>query len=288
MAKVFIHAGFHKTGTTTAQRAVAEHRRTLEPHVQIYLRNDMLDLTEAARQYSVTPTADGLAVFERTARALFSKCDANDSRPIALLSEDLAGQLPGRQGVKDYSAAVPLMQTLTRAAREVLATEDITVYFSTRDPASWLRSAHWQVIRYSRQSISLKNFEIDHRPATKFKALCKDINAAIAPARLVTKDLSHLKALPLGPLGPLLTMLDVPDNLRKRIGPPKLLANASQPALRGTFLALNRSSFDDQTVEEMKQQLIEKAHTASLSRTKTPADKTTPKHDREQAKKAKA
>lgn len=60
MIRLVVHAGFHKTGTTSAQHMLGRNRAPLRKvGVQVVLRDDMRQMTEAARQeltdYGATP-----------------------------------------------------------------------------------------------------------------------------------------------------------------------------------------------------------------------------------------
>ncbi len=63
MRRIVIHAGFHKTGTTTVQQTLKAHATVLAPHLQVVLREDMEAVCEAARAYSLAPDEGLLAQF---------------------------------------------------------------------------------------------------------------------------------------------------------------------------------------------------------------------------------
>jgi hypothetical protein len=47
--RVILHAGFHKTGTTSVQEFLRANRSALKKHVAIRLKPQMRDLIHAAR-----------------------------------------------------------------------------------------------------------------------------------------------------------------------------------------------------------------------------------------------
>ena len=50
--KIIIHAGFHKTGTTSLQQNLRANRAVLRPDIRLVLRPGMTALCESARAYS--------------------------------------------------------------------------------------------------------------------------------------------------------------------------------------------------------------------------------------------
>jgi hypothetical protein len=61
MTRIVIHAGFHKTGTTSVQTMLDANRRILGRRLRIYLKSDFGSLTKAARAFSTDQTPAMLA-----------------------------------------------------------------------------------------------------------------------------------------------------------------------------------------------------------------------------------
>jgi len=251
MAPVLIHAGFHKTATTTLQDTARVNADLLSEHLRVFLKADMIDLTEAARTYSDAPTRANLTLFEDAAQTLFGALDKSDPRPVALLSEDLSGMMPGRSTVKDYSAAAALVPRLVRACSETFSDQDVSIYFTTRSADDWYASAHWQLIRHSRKGVTLANFRKDYDKAADFDPLCKQIEAEVEGASVRTMTLEAVRKFAHGPIEPVLTALNVPASVLAQLQKPPR-ANASYPELRGLFRELNLSPLTDQQVGELK------------------------------------
>ena len=70
MTLVVIHAGFHKTGTTSVQTALTENAERLAPHLRVLLKPDFKPLTDAARACSVAPGDQSVAAVGRRAARL--------------------------------------------------------------------------------------------------------------------------------------------------------------------------------------------------------------------------
>jgi hypothetical protein len=141
MTRVVIHAGFHKTGTTTVQSTINANRRLLSRQVRCYLKPDFEKLTRMARAFAATPDEDGLVAVRRAAGKFFASVDDSDPRPVLMSSEDLSGTLPGRHGEHGYDAAPLILAQLSEAAGDRFgAALDLVFHFSTREAGPWLRS----------------------------------------------------------------------------------------------------------------------------------------------------
>ena len=96
--RIIIHAGFHKTGTTTVQKTLRANREDLRPHCRIILRPGMVALCEAARAYSVSrsQTDDSVEVYLGTEfiAVVYKDVDEGETAyqfQMTVLAEDLAG-----------------------------------------------------------------------------------------------------------------------------------------------------------------------------------------------------
>ncbi|MEM1301056.1 MAG: hypothetical protein AAGH17_00620 [Pseudomonadota bacterium] len=255
MARVLIHAGFHKTATTTLQDTARVNADLLGRHLRVFLKADMIDVTEAARTYSVTPTRANLTLFADAAETFFADLDQHDPRPVALLSEDLSGMMPGRGPVKDYSAAAALMPRLVETCQEAFLGDDIHIYFTTRTADDWYASAHWQLIRHSRKGLTLADYRKAYPDAANFDPLCDTIAGSTPGATVTAMTLDTLRGFAHGPIEPVLTALDVPPDIIAQLKKPPR-ANSSYPELRGLFRELNLSPLTDEHVGELKSTAI--------------------------------
>lgn len=135
--RLVVHAGFHKTGTTTIQNTLAAHADTLCDHVQIVLRADMDGLCEAARAYSVSRSELDLGLVRYEAARLAEEW-THDT--VLLSSEDLSGQMPGRHDLVDYGAAPKLAAAMTETWHTAFPGLRIDWMYYTRAAAPWLAS----------------------------------------------------------------------------------------------------------------------------------------------------
>lgn len=254
--RIVIHAGFHKTGTTSVQAMLRENSERLDPHVRVYLKESFADLTDAARAFSIKPREDTLAAVADAATAFFSGCDADDPRALLMASEDLSGHMPGRHGLDCYDGAGLVMRALSEAAFSRFGADaDVTFYFSTRARDSWLRSTWWQNLRSTRLGLDLHEYRAQFDAARSLDDILSEVASDVAPAKVASRRLEDVGNGPLGPLDPILDLLDIDGLDRSALTalPPENV----QPDLGidAVFLALNRSQLPDKDIRTAKRSI---------------------------------
>ncbi|MEP0990888.1 MAG: hypothetical protein ABJG73_15005 [Tateyamaria sp.] len=253
MKRILIHAGFHKTGTTSVQQTLLHNTRTLRRNFQIFTRKNMTGACEAARSYSASRNMADLLVFTAEMTGVFEQVDVQDTRPVIISSEDLSGYMPGRRGLSTYSAAPILMKAITETANRVFNSQpELIFYFSTREPQSWLRSCYAQHVRVIRITQTLEEYQKEQAASADLGRIIDGVRLAVAPHRVVASSLEDNAPRPLGPLAAVFDALSVPSKIRRRLSvlPP---ANVSLPQeLLNEFLAANQSDLDDATVAKAK------------------------------------
>ncbi len=271
MRRLVIHAGFHKTGTTSAQSMIHANRATLAAQVRCYLRDDFAALTRATRHFSSAPDADKLAAVRTEATAFFATLDPDDPHDILMSSEDLSGHLPGRHGIDRYDAAGLIMSQLADAARARFgAGPELIFYFSTRGRDAWLRSTWWQNLRVTRLTRDLETYAERISAAADLPSVVQEVADAVAPETVAFQALEDMARMPFGPMTPLLDLLGTDAALRDRLQvmPP---ANV-QPVLGldDVFLALNRSALGNRQLAEAKRGLLRMADRAPPRKRRSP------------------
>lgn len=230
---LIVHAGFHKTGTTTIQNTLAAHRDTLRPHVQIVLRNDMIPLCETARGYSISGSEFDLGLVAYEA-AYLAESWQNDT--IILSSEDLMGHMPGRHGLTQYSAAPSLSATMTQTWQDACPGVEIVWLFTTRAADPWLTSCHVQHLRAGKTTLTAAEYACAFKQSANLEGCVEQIRKAVAPADVRAVALETHQA---NLVEPLLSVAQVPLDVRVRIK-PRPAANTS-PSTDKITAMLNRN-----------------------------------------------
>lgn len=254
--QIVIHAGFHKTGTTSVQSMLRENAAVLDPHLRVFLKNEFEDLTDKARSFSIDPKEKTLAQVSKAATAFFGTIDKSDPRPILICSEDLSGHMHGRHGLECYDSAGLVMKCLADAAFGRFGPEtNIIFYFSTRARDPWLRSTWWQNLRSTRLTKDFAAYGAQFDDARDLEDILEEVAVDVAPANVTSCPLETSSELPMGPLEPILALFDLPDLNRGalRALPPENV----QPdiGIDAVFLALNRSALPDKDVQDAKRMI---------------------------------
>lgn len=254
--QVIVHAGFHKTGTTTVQRALNQNRAALVPHVNIILRSDMVAVCEAARAYSASTDVLDLALFQYELAQLAEGWDRSDTRPVLLASEDLGGHMPGRRGLTSYAATPQLMQTLAETLAEIRPDAQAQFFFSTRAAEPWLASCYVQHLRATRITQTSDEYTNAHRDSARLGIIIDRVAGAVAPHPVHHCALESSQTRPLGPLDPLLDLIGLPQAIRTRLIPHPPANIASPQAQIDQMLALNRSNLGAKAWRAAKSALL--------------------------------
>jgi hypothetical protein len=254
--RIIVHAGFHKTGTTSIQHMLRRNGRKFARHFRVLTRRDIPAICEAARAFSLKQDAADLGLFTYELARLFETLDTTDARPLLISSEDLSGHMPGRFGLTHYKAAPRLMATIEQVAAQCLPAPDLAFFFTTRARAPWLRSTHAQHLRTLRFTEDRDSYAARMRPHPDVMADLDRITAAVS-APVHHAALEECAGLTLGPLAPLLDVMRAPDKLRDRLTPLPPANRSFPDHVLDRFLALNRSDLSREALTEAKKTIME-------------------------------
>ena len=238
--RVVVHAGFHKTGTTSIQHGLRRNGRKMARICRVLTRVQIEAVCEAARAASITDDPSAMALFTYELAQMAEALDPSDPRPVLISAEDLSGHMPGRFELTGYGAAPRLMACIEAVLQEVRPGAALSFFFTTRAAAPWVRSCHAQHVRAIRFTEDRASYVARMLPHADLGAEVARVAAAVA-APVHSVALEDWTAHRLGPLAALLDVLDAPQRLRDSltaVGP----ANPSFPdAVLERMLALNRS-----------------------------------------------
>lgn len=257
MPRLIVHAGFHKTGTSSVQAFLRANRNVLSRHARIYMRPDLEPLCDASRSYSLKPNAAKLGNVAIAAEAFFDTLDNTDPRPILISTEDLSGYMPGRLGIQTYAAAATIAAHTGAAAYSTFGDNlDLTFFYSTRAPAPWLSSSYWQNLRASRLTDTAHAYATQFANAADFDAILADIAETVAPASVTTAALETTSSTPQGPATPLLDLLDISPDIHQTLIKPPSANVQSDLGLDDILLAINRSGLTNDQVSDLKKHIL--------------------------------
>lgn len=253
--KIVVHAGFHKTGTSTVQAVLRANRKALMPALAIRLKGQMQELISATRGYSTYGTADALDKVCRRFDALLADLPGMPRRTLLLSAEELSGHMPGRGPLADYSAAPVLMYQLWQRAQVKFPKTPVVFCYATRAPDAWQRSAWAEHVKSSGMRLDFSEFSARYPLASDLTAVVSEVRRRV-PAPVHSYALEDCADLPLGPADPVLDLCDIPDDIRATLAPQPAQNTRMDKDMLTALLAINRAHKDTDARNAAKAQLL--------------------------------
>lgn len=256
--QIVIHAGFHKTGTSSVQQVLRLNRPHLKPFMRSVLKGSMTDLTHSARGFSTWRDPLTLAKFRRRFETLLSRHADMPRRTLCLSGEELAGHLPGRGTLTDYCAAPVLAAEMARVAGRIHPRAKVVFYYSTRAPEPWLQSAYWEHVRSSSMTMGWQEFGSTYAGAADLDRIVDEI-ASAQPHDVHRARLEDSAIMTSGPATPLLALCGVAPSMIKALAMPPPANERHDEAVLLALLAANREYPDRQARRAAKQAILRAA-----------------------------
>ena len=260
--QVIIHAGFHKTGTTSIQAMIERERNRLEAFAQFYIKSQVDPSPNIARLYGQRQNRHTLTRFESTFTVFLKTCPRG--KPIVISREQLCGALltgrgrwPFRQD-RYHRVSLKLAQAQVRSVIRVFGPDaQITLVYTVRDDAGYIRSAYGHFIRDTDLDVDFDTFRKGFRRKIDLQGCADRIAKALPTVTVKTATLSDLSAHVRGPGQLILDILDIPQDIQDKIAAP---AKRNKPgisdALAAQLLALNKADMRASDRKRAKHDLI--------------------------------
>ncbi|MEJ6397363.1 hypothetical protein [Yoonia sp. 208BN28-4] len=260
MQQVLLHPGFHRTGTSSMQHFLWRNHEVLAPHVSLMMLRHMKPVIRQCGKFSLTRDPLDLLELAEMLDTAFAENPVPDGRHLIMSAEGLCGQMPGRSGVPDYSAAPMLVQYLTGYLTEKFPQANTRVIMSTRAPDEWLESVYLYQLRMTRLTMDSDAFADTYRAASDLDGVMEQIADLVDPIDVLFLPLSDATRHPKGPGCALLDQIAVPDTLRAALIPVGRGNEKPDDYTRQRFLDLNRSDLTDAEVAGLKTTIAEQAN----------------------------
>lgn len=244
--RIVVHAGFHKTGTTSIQRALSDGRAALGP-ATVVLRPDMIALCETARAFSISRSPIDLGLLRYEAASLAEHWDGT----VLISSEDLAGRMPGWRGLTGYDAAPVLIEAMVAAFRAAHPQADIAIAFTTRAPGPWLASCHMQHLRTTRMTLSAIEYALKFARSARLSEIVDETVALLGDTQVLALPLEGAT----DPLTALLALAGIPADTLPSMPHDN---RSALPTLRAGLLDINRSDLSHDAARAARRALIRK------------------------------
>lgn len=256
MTRVIVHAGFHKTGTTSLQAYLTRHRASFTPWFTFYGPAEYASAGAKSRIYAQRRFPWRLWAFRRAFRRFLA--GVPDAPVLVLSRETFSGNMPGHRDwrgrmLTDFrTAAVPLVRVIAAELRRRFGPDtQIELVFTTRDREAWIASVHGHLVRSIHLADDLATF---HERLSGFPDLATEarrIASAVGLEAHIRPLEDYAGARP-GPALALLEIAGVPPEVWQAL-PKAHRANTGQPpAVRAEFLALNRSGISREDLKRLK------------------------------------
>ncbi|NNE51215.1 MAG: hypothetical protein HKN30_02310 [Sulfitobacter sp.] len=216
--RIIIHAGFHKTGTSTIQATLRENRVAMKRQVALRLRWHMKELVAATRGYSTWRDPLTLIKVQHRFIRMLEGLPGMPRRTLIISCEELVGHLPGRGDLMDYGAAPELLYAFWELAQERFPSAEILIYLSTRAPTSWLSSAYWEHVKASNMTMDFDAFVAKYHRAAQLDDMVAEV-ASRVPVPVHHCALEDCQNRSLGPAEPLLDLCDLPIDVQVELVP---------------------------------------------------------------------
>ena len=249
-----LHAGFHKTGTSTVQQVLRANRSILKPELAMRLKGQMTELMHATHGYSTWRDPFTLAKAAARFGTVLDGLASMPRRVLVISAKELSGHMPGRVEVADYSAAPILLQQFSAEITARFPKAKQVIYLSTRDNETWLRSAYWEHVKSSSMTLDYSDFSNRYNSGSSFEEIISQVRVAVK-AEVHSTPLEACSDLPLGPADPLLNLCDISAELRRKVTPQPVENQRMDDAVLLALLAANRA-YADRDERKIAKQLI--------------------------------
>lgn len=255
--RILLHAGFHKTGSTSIQTALRAHAGQIAPQSRVWLAEGLPGRTmvEAARLLSRQPGQAARRLFRRSFVEWIAPLDLAEDQHLILSCEDLSGHMPGHPGIESYAKAPRLATVALNALTERWPGAEVWLVYGTRAPEGWLHSVHWQQAQHPHLTEGFDDFAARLMPATDFTALLAGIGAECG-APVIAMALERHGPRRLGPVEALYDLIGLPDATRAALAPTGRANAGGSAALAEAFVALNRQVLDPEELTAAKRALL--------------------------------
>jgi len=270
MTRVIVHAGFHKTGTSSLQDFIAQNHTALAPYLRYYSKPDLPAAGTAARLYGQRPYVWRRLGFRRAFRRFLAGIP--DDPTIVISRETFGGIMPGHRDlfgrqINDMTAtAIALAQEMTAAIHRRFGPQtEIVLLYTTRQTDSWMASVYGHLLRSIHLTTDFPEFLAGFEPLPDPQKSANRIAKALSPIPVHIARLEDFSDHPHGPAAAVLDLARVPDQARARLT-RAAHKNPRQPAsLEKEFLKLNRSNRPKNQLKQIKDQMLRDLNKGALA-----------------------
>jgi hypothetical protein len=158
------------------------------------------------------------------------------------------------------------MRALSEILTQMHPGIDLRFFFLTRAADAWLASCHAQHLHVVRMVMDAATYAEAHRASADLDAVVDAVSETVSPVPVSRCALEHSSARPLGPLDPLLDLLDLPGILRARIVSRPVANSRHDATILDALLIANRDHADPEARKTAKRLILSAARTRGRHR----------------------
>lgn len=181
MARILLHPGLHKTGTSSMQHLLWLNRALLAPHLDFLLVRPLKVATRHCLAFSRTRDPLHLSALTKALDTIFAAQTELGQRNLILSSESLSGVMPGWEGIDSYAAVPALSEHLVAYFADRFPNTDLNLVFSTRAPEDWLASLWRHQVRWRRMTMDFDDFTMHYRQGADLESLVSTVRKILDP-----------------------------------------------------------------------------------------------------------
>jgi hypothetical protein len=208
--RILLHPGFPGTGGDSLRRFLWANHAALAPCHSLILQRALEPAVACARAFSqgLNPLvlADLVAVMD----GIIAGAGLRPGTDLILSADGLTGQIPGRHGVTDHSAAPVIASFLAGYLADRFPGAELAVVCTTRNAADW--QAALQAATGARTDAAVL-------AAVDLDADVAALAQALDPVAVYALPFEEARSHPLGIGGAFLELADLPDAVRASLVP---------------------------------------------------------------------
>lgn len=218
MAHLYIHAGLHKTGSTSLQHMLKANQNALPPGMVFVPRGlpKFGALAAACRSFDPQDRGASKVAITGAMQTLLHELVPQPDARLLLTSENFAGPMPSTRQARPLYGTAP---AIARALLEGAEGHQVTFVYYSRDRAAWLQSWHkhqlaWRAAPLGWEELLLRPNVIGFDPA----AVAGQVRATL-PVEVISLTLEDDLETPLGPGAGFLRVAELSDDDLARMRP---------------------------------------------------------------------
>jgi hypothetical protein len=202
---IAVHAGFHKTGTTSFQDLIRANldRAPAGCRFEVVGKPLSSHLQKVLQAYHPSPSENGLLAVRKAFAAIVRAAVQSGSHTLFISLETICGRMQQSYERGFYDSARSVLEVI----RDCASGHRLTFMFSTRNPEEWVKSAYAHMTRHHNLRKSFAEFsKVDAFKAIDWSRFVNKLTEGLN-ADVIVSDLDESKRDRLGPHAKFLSLV---------------------------------------------------------------------------------